>query len=569
MNAFISNSILVPTRRTEFFGVSVCRLPPSTRPSPSIAQCSISTEGNSSSGRDVPSPSSATGPASIPASLDTSSDSPSSQPSPSPPPPVGDGPVLPVHFRIPIFGVYIDQIVGRPAPVLARMYGPVYRTDVFGMPAIVVNDLLTMKDISKDTNFTLRGAWPDTAVYAIGDKHLSNLDGYEHKVRRATMQPIFSSRAILRSQRFVRQSALTAFYRASRALDGKAAGVSMPLEPFIKQHFMDSIIMQTTGDNFNTQELDEVKRCLGGIMAGLFLPLWLPKGRATYECRKDVLSILRELIRDTFLRNASVIDKLRVEHDTSDVFKSSTSDIMSGNIDLLTVLCATTSISTKPEYINSDAAEGDLNYLADLILFLWWAGSETSTALTLSCIMRLHASPETLPLLLEEQHAMARGDEDADPDETNVKKELERTPVMAAFIEEVLRMNPPVALYMRIATQDSSVLGYKIKKGEKVCLDVLAAHTDPRYYENPETFDINRFRSRSVPTSLAFGEMGSIHICIGNIMARFNVVTTLSALLRNYEFEFDQKQQVAWSIIPDVRPKSGVKLTKLTPRKLK
>lgn len=82
------------------------------------------------------------------------------------------------------------------------------------------------------------------------------------------------------------------------------------------------------------------------------------------------------------------------------------------------------------------------------------------------------------------------------------------------FIEEVLRFRSPVNMLVRTTTQDVSVRGVTIPKGEGVAMLIASANRDPEQFVDPEQFDCTRERS----AHLAFGF--GIHFCVGAPLSR-------------------------------------------------
>jgi len=82
-------------------------------------------------------------------------------------------------------------------------------------------------------------------------------------------------------------------------------------------------------------------------------------------------------------------------------------------------------------------------------------------------------------------------------------------------VEEMIRWTAPVRHFMRTAQEDTEILGQKIAKGEWVYLSYKAANLDPKVFEDPLTFDIERANAdRNV--SFGFG----VHYCLGAQLAR-------------------------------------------------
>ncbi|MEM7409676.1 MAG: cytochrome P450 [Myxococcota bacterium] len=94
-------------------------------------------------------------------------------------------------------------------------------------------------------------------------------------------------------------------------------------------------------------------------------------------------------------------------------------------------------------------------------------------------------------------------------------------------VEEMLRLTSPVLSFIRTATQDTELRGTPIRQGQKVLMIYGAANRDPRQYENPGVFDIDR-----KPQHLAFG-IGN-HFCLGANLARMEMRVAFREILRRF-----------------------------------
>jgi pimeloyl-[acyl-carrier protein] synthase len=92
-------------------------------------------------------------------------------------------------------------------------------------------------------------------------------------------------------------------------------------------------------------------------------------------------------------------------------------------------------------------------------------------------------------------------------------------------IEEMLRFDPPVQFTSRIAKEELVMGGRTIAKHQFVTLVVGAANRDPKYFPNPEHFNVNR----SLDHTLAFGH--GVHFCLGAPLARLEARTAIPILL--------------------------------------
>ncbi|WP_051310821.1 cytochrome P450 [Bradyrhizobium sp. Cp5.3] len=101
----------------------------------------------------------------------------------------------------------------------------------------------------------------------------------------------------------------------------------------------------------------------------------------------------------------------------------------------------------------------------------------------------------------------------------------EPTRARVAF-DEAIRWASPVQTFFRTATRDVVVADTKIPEGEKILMFLGAANRDPRRWNNPDHFDLNRDPSGHV----GFG-MG-IHHCVGQHVARLEAEVMLHELAR-------------------------------------
>jgi cytochrome P450 len=94
------------------------------------------------------------------------------------------------------------------------------------------------------------------------------------------------------------------------------------------------------------------------------------------------------------------------------------------------------------------------------------------------------------------------------------------------FVEEVLRVETPVAGLPRVVTRDTELGGYKLKAGEIVMLRYAAANRDERQFPDPTEIDLKRAK---VGMQMAFG--AGVHHCIGAPLARQELNLGWMALL--------------------------------------
>lgn len=99
--------------------------------------------------------------------------------------------------------------------------------------------------------------------------------------------------------------------------------------------------------------------------------------------------------------------------------------------------------------------------------------------------------------------------------------------LVPAAVEEILRLHSVAAAdgLPRAVVEDLEISGVTIKAGEGLLLNVAAANRDPRVFENPNRFDIQRKAEKHL--TLGHG----IHQCIGQWFARVEMQSALYGLL--------------------------------------
>jgi cytochrome P450 len=144
-------------------------------------------------------------------------------------------------------------------------------------------------------------------------------------------------------------------------------------------------------------------------------------------------------------------------------------------------------------------------------------GEKLSTdELITTCILLLNAGHEAtvhsigngMKLLLEEGHRPP-----AEP---------------AKFVEELLRIDPPLHMFTRTAYEEVEVMGHTFQRGDQVALLLGAANRDPAVYPDPDSFQ----PERSGPAQLAFG--AGLHFCVGAPLARLELQIALPILFERH-----------------------------------
>ncbi|SDH19246.1 Cytochrome P450 [Lentzea fradiae] len=151
---------------------------------------------------------------------------------------------------------------------------------------------------------------------------------------------------------------------------------------------------------------------------------------------------------------------------------------------------------------HADLSREDLVATTGLLLF---AGFETTVNLIGNGVLKAFENPHTVaPLAQSPEYA-------------------------EGFVEEVLRLDPPVQYTIRWPKERLELGGVSLAAGTPVMLVLAAANRDPRVFDNPSAFDPARSNARE---HLAFS--AGIHYCIGAGLSRIEGAVALHELFKRF-----------------------------------
>lgn len=149
-----------------------------------------------------------------------------------------------------------------------------------------------------------------------------------------------------------------------------------------------------------------------------------------------------------------------------------------------------------------DTRKMDHPELISIIQQLLVAGNETTAHSLTAGLFYLISNPD--------QMAKVLGDPESIP----------------AFIEETLRYLSPTNNMWRVATDDTTLGGEPIRKGDILLLRFGSGNRDADHFPDPDRFDVTRENPRE---HLAFG--AGIHTCLGASLARKEMQTAFPIIL--------------------------------------
>lgn len=97
-----------------------------------------------------------------------------------------------------------------------------------------------------------------------------------------------------------------------------------------------------------------------------------------------------------------------------------------------------------------------------------------------------------------------------------------------AFVQEVLRYEPPTQFSVRWAGADTEIAGAHIARDSRVLVLLGAANRDPARFTDPDTFDPGR--NEGPPLTFSAG----VHYCLGAVLSKIEGRLALPMLLRRF-----------------------------------
>jgi cytochrome P450 len=131
-------------------------------------------------------------------------------------------------------------------------------------------------------------------------------------------------------------------------------------------------------------------------------------------------------------------------------------------------------------------------------------------------------------------------------------------------ILEALRLYPPFWMVDRMALADDQAGDVAIPRGSTVVVFVYGVHHSPHYWENPESFDEERFSKPKEKLHTPFAHLpfgAGPRGCIGGNYAMLQILMILSVLLRKYDFRLVPGQTIEARPMVILRPEHGIRMT--------
>uniref|UniRef100_A0A453QPT3 Ent-kaurenoic acid oxidase 1 n=1 Tax=Aegilops tauschii subsp. strangulata TaxID=200361 RepID=A0A453QPT3_AEGTS len=197
--------------------------------------------------------------------------------------------------------------------------------------------------------------------------------------------------------------------------------------------------------------------------------------------------------------------------------------------------------------------------VVDNIVSLVMAGYESTASAIMWATYHLAKSPSALAKLRDENIALVKSKGGSTlASLTITRDDIPKMKYTTKVVEETIRMANISSMVYRVANKDVEYHGYTIPKGWPVVVWLRSLHTDPNYYQDPLTFNPDRWdEPAKTGTYQVFG--GGYRICPGNMLARLQVTIMLHHLSIGYEWEL-LNPDAKINYLPQPRPMDGASM---------
>jgi cytochrome P450 len=204
-----------------------------------------------------------------------------------------------------------------------------------------------------------------------------------------------------------------------------------------------------------------------------------------------------------------------------------------------------------------DRGEQSAQQLRDEVVTMLLAGHDT-TALTLTYTWYLLSEHPSAREKVHEEIAAVVGDDRPTMDDVQEFEYVEWV------VDEAMRLYPPVYTLFREPTEDVELSGYQLPEGSALMLSQWAVHRSPRWYDNPDQFEPERWatdRVKERPRFAYFPFGGGPRHCIGKHLAKLEAQLILARTASQFELDAADRGPLDFRPSLTMHPKDGMEMT--------
>ena len=190
------------------------------------------------------------------------------------------------------------------------------------------------------------------------------------------------------------------------------------------------------------------------------------------------------------------------------------------------------------------------------ILQLLVAGNETSSTASTWAFYVMAKHPECI-LKIRQEIELVFGD-----DELSYQK-LHDLKYTISVLDEAMRLYPPFWMIDREAQVADEFSGIEIPKGTTIVAYIYGAHQNEAYWQDALTFNPDRFSTENAKKQHPFAHIpfgGGPRVCIGQNMAKMQMLLVISAIVRKYDFSLTDDKELGMDASMLIKPDAPVNM---------
>jgi cytochrome P450 len=412
-------------------------------------------------------------------------------------------------------------------------YGNVFETRLLGQPMVFLRGEAAISALLAQGE-ACEGWWPASVRQLLGSRSLANVNGEAHRARRRVVGQLFTAAALRRYA--------PAIVAQVNELAAELQAATAPLALVERMRRFAFCVIASVVLGLEGEDRDALFADFEIWTRALFSVPWALPG-SPFACALQARARLLGRLKQVLAQSRREAEAGRPH--------SGGLDLLSGGLD----------------EAGLTLADDDL---VEQLLLLLFAGYET-TASSLSCLLAaLLQHPDVLAWLEPEIEGLPWP---PPPEQATSAYDPAAAPRLAAVVQEVMRLNPPVGGFFRRTLRPLVLDGVAVPAGRVVQVALAASNRylpTPRLDRSPREApdDLELFRPQrhleggASPTLLPFG--GGERVCLGKALAELEIRLMAVGLLRQGRMELAPDQDLSLQLLPSPSPRSGLWVQRVT-----
>jgi cytochrome P450 len=397
-----------------------------------------------------------------------------------------------------------------------------------------------------------KGKRLQTAKAVLGEGLVTS-EGEFHNRQRRLIQPIFHPKQIITYSNIMT-------YYATRVRDGWNDGDTVDISEEMMRLTL-GIICKSVLNYDIEAEAQEVGKALTTVRKyskRLQSPIGhvldkipvLPAVRGARKAKNELDSLMYQMIAD----------RRRQEQGNNNNGKSSDNDLLSR---LMQAHDPDTPNNIRTLSNNNEEKMPD-RQVRDEVMTIFIAGHET-TANALTWTFYLLSQNQDVETKLHDEINSVLGDSRDNNIESRIPSadDIPKLQYTEKVLRESMRLYPPVWTIGRHVEDDYPIGEYTIPAGSSILMSQYVMHHNPRYYEEPERFNPDRWTEEfktHLPRFCYFPFGGGIRGCIGEPFAWMEGVLIIATIAQKWTMRLLPSQRIKLDPAITLRPKYGMKM---------